>query len=233
MKTKDKLQTVTHNLSSTHIGLCIEYLNESKIVKQWNKHSLSSIIHGFIGLESYVNFLAHELFFNEESHLYLQFDRNSLPIKKMLISWNATLPILDKIEYILSLKSIKLSDKLKHQLMELNSLRNWLIHGFSYKTTYLLEPKNESETSFSIVSMEDSVNWKNKFPQTKFNSIGFLNSQDAEIAAKIALEVLKVLVKCYKQPILVLFSSNKLEAKAISHENDNDIYELLGYDKKK
>ncbi|MFN8231149.1 MAG: hypothetical protein U0V03_09545 [Bacteroidia bacterium] len=232
MQLNDGLQTTTNNLSSTHIGLALEYLYESRKIKQWNKQCLSTIIHGFIGLESYVNFLGHELFFNDESHLYLSLDKKELPLKKLLNSWGSTLPVLDKIEYLLSLKSKSLPDNLKFQLIELNNLRNWLVHGFSYKTTYLLEPDNVKEQTYSVLDMEDNVDWKKKFPHTKFHSLSLLDFSDAEIALKIVLEVLKVLINCYMQPIIIFILTDKLTVKSISHEDSNDIYALLkGEDK--
>lgn len=227
MKINDGLQIVTQNLSSTHLGLALEYLYESRERKQWNKKSISSIIHGFIGLESFVNFLGHELFFNGDSHLFLNIEKKDIPLKKLLNSWNSNLQLTEKVEYLLSLKGSNLPDNLKFQLIELNNLRNWLIHGFSYKSTYLVQPDPNTPNSGSVLDIEDNVDWKKKFPHTKFQSLTFLDSTDAQVALKIVLEIVKRLTISFKQPVLLMINTDKLTVKSISHEDENDIYSLL------
>ncbi len=74
-------------------------------------------------------------------------------------------------------------------MRELNSLRNWLVHGFSYKKIFLLQSTSEDDT-YDVVDIEESVNWAEKFPNTKFKPLEDLNSEDADLALRIVFEAL-------------------------------------------
>ncbi len=224
--TNEGLHEQTIDFTNVHLGLAIEYLYESRVWKQWNKSAFSSIIHGFIALESYVNYLGHELFFNEDAHMYLSIDKNQIANRRLLAKWNSNLPILDKIDFILSQKNVTIPGKLRLEIMELNNLRNWLMHGFTFKSLVLLEPVDGSKNHSRVLDIEDSVDWEKKFPITNFN-LRFLDTKDAEVASEIILKALKILVGSYLQPILIQLSDPKLKIMYISHEEENNIYDIL------
>ena len=126
----------------------------------------------------------------------------------MLKSWNASIQCVEKIDFLLSMHSFAIEGKLRQQLLELNNLRNWIAHGFPYKTVWLIEPDKQDKTTGTVLDYEDSVDWAKKFPATKFSSLNELNKKDAEIATRIVLEVLIKLATVHKQPFSILTTYN-------------------------
>jgi hypothetical protein len=114
--------------------------------------------------------------------------------------------------------------KLENQLRELNTLRNWIVHGFSYKTTYLIEP--ETEGVYNVVDMEDSVDWQKKFPNTKFKPLDRLGVEDARLALTIVLEILRIMSDSMHQPISICTYVPKANYK-ILFEDEFNIQEIV------
>jgi hypothetical protein len=212
---KDNLATITNDLSSVHLSLAVDALYESRVKKPYNKHAISAILHGYCALESAINFLGYEMFFNEDSNRFVSLKERDLPLRKMIKAWNSSLPCLDKIEYILSVYKAELPTDLKNKLFELNNLRNWLAHGFLYKTTFLLEPNSEGEHSYNVIDSEDDIDWKSKFQNTKFNSIAHIDSSDAEKAIRIILQIMLIISKSCNQPFSFLGCREKINYKIL------------------
>src|SRR4029079_17691164 len=104
-----------------------------------------------------------ELFFNEDSPRYVRPEQRDFLLKKSIRSWDTT-PFIEKTAFVLFHASKgELPSKLENQLRELNNLRNWLVHGFSYKTTYLLDPKPNETGDYEVVDIEESIDWSKKF----------------------------------------------------------------------
>jgi hypothetical protein len=193
----------------THLSHSIDLMRLAKSYsdKSQNKSNadlakrliLSSIIHAFAGLESFVNLLGYELFSNSDSPIFIPVEQRDFFLNKMAKSWD-TVSCLDKISFILSHSAkCALPAKLENQLRELNNLRNWLVHGFTYKQTFLLEPS--SDVGYKIVDTQDSVDWAKKFPNTKFKAWGELGTEDAHLALTIVFGALKVLSDSTSQPL--------------------------------
>ena len=128
----DNLLTFTVSLTADHLALAVESLYRTKFEDHRSKNAISTILHGFCALESAVNLIGYEMFWNHESDKYInEIDRDK-PLKRMLKSWNASLPCIEKIDYLFSIKKEELPPKLRNELIELNNLRNWLSHGFSF-----------------------------------------------------------------------------------------------------
>ena len=72
-------------------------------------------------------------------------------------------------------------------------LRNWVLHGYNFKTTVLLNPNEEG--NFDVVDREDSFDWQKKFPLTRFNRIDELRATDAKLALRIVLDTLHKVVE--------------------------------------
>jgi hypothetical protein len=81
-----------------------------------------------------------------------------------------------------------LPQELLCDLRELNKLRNWIAHGFVYKTTVLVE-KN-SQGTYDEVDVENEVDWAKSFPRTAFNTLDSLDNEDARKGLLIALRTL-------------------------------------------
>lgn len=218
----DCLHTFTISLYADHLGLAAEALYRIKDSDRRSKNAISSIMHSYCGLESAVNYIGYQLFFDSESEKYIKEEDRDLPLRRMINNWNSNLSCLEKIEYVLSIYKIILSPKLKNELLELNNLRNWLTHGFSYKQTLLLEPKNDEKNTFNLIDKEDSIDWIKKFPNTKFNPLDSLERDDAKKAFRIIMETLVIISTATGQPFYMATYYKNPNISLISNDTDID-----------
>jgi hypothetical protein len=205
------LHIITKSIDSEHLGHAVDQMKKSKRVSQnaqtgfdkmlINRCALSSILHGFCALESIISHLGYEMFFHPKSERYIAPENREPLLKKYIRSWDKA-ACLDKLSVILFyVANLELTPNLDTRLRELNTLRNWIAHGFSYTTTFLLEPKGDSEpNTYTVVDMENSIDWKSKFPNTKFKPLDKVDYEDAQIALAIVLEVFKLISECIRQP---------------------------------
>lgn len=196
----DNLIVFSTSLTSDHLGLAVEAFHRMDSSDNRSKNAITSILHGFSGLESAINLIGFDTFFNTDSVKYIPEEKRDLPLKKLLKSWNASLPCIEKIDFIFSIHKEKLDDTLRNKLIELNNLRNWIAHGFPYKTTYLIEPHKDNPKSGTVLDYEYSIDWSKKFPMNKFSPLDKLNKSDAEKALTIIFTLLIKLATITKQP---------------------------------
>lgn len=216
MKIHDEnLVTLSLSLTGDHLGLALEAFYRLDEMDKRSKNALSSILHAYCALESAVNSIGFEIFFNKDSHKYLDEKKRDIPLKKLLKAWKNSLPCLEKIDYLLSIHSEKIEDNLRYQLDELNNLRNLISHGFDYTVTWLIEPNENNKTSGTILDYEYSVDWKKKFPKTKFNPLDKLNKVDAEKALRIVINILIKLATVMEQPISLTIYNETTSYKVI------------------
>lgn len=223
---QDNLLTITNDLTSTHLELAFEKLYELREPGNKSKGAVSVILHSYFGLESTVNFIGYEMFFNKESQHYIKENERDMPLKKMLKSWNSTLQCIEKLEFITSYYKGEITMNLKNRLIELNNLRNWLSHGFSYKTTSLLQPQEGKENTYDVIDSEDEIDWNKKFPNCKFNSIVHLDINDAEKAIRIVLEILVYVSGLTNRYFFVTLTYCKKYSYRVIHK-DTNIDELI------
>lgn len=214
MKLDGELVTHTVSMSLVHLSQAIDmYLQARDEASSRNKpyrwiqsryNSISSIIHSYSAMESIVSETGHQVFFEEDSYLYVSVEKRSFALRKVLSNWKYA-SCLDKLNIIIEQASnALLPPKLSAELNEFNNLRNWLVHGFVYKSTLLLEKENGEEDTFTLVDREDSVDWSSKFPNTKFSALDELNENDAKKALVISLSVIKFIYQYRKEPFLLL-----------------------------
>lgn len=211
MRIDGELHTHTQSLESEHLGQAFDLLCESRRIAGGGRTSMSGlkerrvaiscIMHSFCFLEGAINALGYELFFNAQSGRYVPKDARDHLLERFLTSWDKA-PCLEKLHFIVSYSGARrVPDNLAARLRELNTLRNWLVHGFTFETTFLLEPNpTEGDGSFTVVDYEESVDWKAKFPNTHFNSLMALYHEDARKAMHISLECLEILSTIFTQP---------------------------------
>jgi hypothetical protein len=195
----------TNNLALTQIGQAVDmflasrdYANSTEPPYSWvlaHRYAVSSIIHAFIALESFVNELGYEIFSNPDSPKYISESSRNLALRRFAASWGKALPVVDKFEFLISEKSLTIEARLLNQLRELNNLRNYLVHGFSFKTMVLLQANDDN--TYTEVDREDSIDWKKSFPNTKFNAIDRLSYRDALVALEIVLACLQLQTLAY------------------------------------
>ena len=191
METPDNLRTYQVDLTMHHLGRAVElYFQSTSFVKRvqpWDwilegRNAFSSIIHAYCGLESAINGIGYELFFNTDSSIYIPPERRDFPLARMIDAWHGRMQSVDKLKFILAHEAnAEITQPLAAEVQEVNNLRNWIVHGFSFKRTVLLEPKQEEEGVFTEVDREDTVSWEAKFPRLKFNSLDELDAEDAVV----------------------------------------------------
>jgi hypothetical protein len=227
----------TMSLDSEHLSHAIELMRisiaPSKMTKPVMEHvfahrfAISSIVHAFSGLESAINLFGFELFFNPDSQRFVPHKQRDFLLNRMIKSWD-TAPSIDKLSFVLAHSGkLVLQPKLENQLRELNNLRNWIVHGFSYKKTYLVEPSSENPGAYNVVDIEDSVDWAKKFPNTKFKSLDRLDAYDAQLALRIIFSSLKLLSDCMDQPLGILTCIPDLKYTVLHGDSFNEKVEEL------
>ena len=223
MKIED-IHTITHSLTDTHFGQALDCLlkcrDDLKHSMIENRNAISTIVHAFLGLESAINLVGDNLFFNNESHIYISLDNRDYALNRLIQNW-ATMPTLKKIDFLFSYSDgFSISPNLKSQITELNNLRNWIVHGFVYKETLLLEETGKD--SYNLIDRELHIDWEIKFPITKFNTLSDLNKNDAFLALKICLEIAKNLSIKFQQPFSITRTYGEIEYKIIHQDCDID-----------
>jgi hypothetical protein len=188
----------TVNLFDEHLAYAIDQLRlaietpESKTHDDFRvewRHATSSVIHGFSALDGLVNYLGFELFFNDKSEHFIKSGDRSYALNQLLKSWGR-FSVVNKVELILAeTHSNPLEPNIVGKLNELNTMRNWLVHGLPYTITYLEETIWEGMRFTSTLhDIEDNFD-VGKFSVTKFKSPASLDKNDAKTAFVIVLEV--------------------------------------------
>ena len=169
------------------------YLVAAEPLTDWRVRShsaLSSVLHAFCAFESSVNELGHLMFFLPSSAIYLSTEKRGYLLSKAVAGWNR----LECIEKFILLVELLHGETIRPQtearLRELNTLRNWIAHGFAFQSTLLLAPT--ATGTFDQVDREDSVNWRTKFPNQKFHPLNELDHLDAHKAIVTVIEGLLV-----------------------------------------
>lgn len=199
----DELLHTTMTIGPDHLGHAIELLYMSKREPEKRvvpRLSTSSIIHSFAGMEASINSLAYNMFSNTQSTLYMPTGERDYLIEKQIRSWDTT-GIIDKILFILSRFKSELPPNLQARIREINTLRNWILHGLCYGRTYLINQEERSEGVYEVVDFEDHINWQGKFPHMKFSNLLEMKPSDAENCLRTILEALLITTIETKYPL--------------------------------
>lgn len=200
------LQPTTRHLYSIHMQAAIGELHASRAFAESSEpfarcrahqSALSSIIHACAGLESALSLLRYQMFTDTESRLYVPPEQRNLLIRRLIDSWERSVRPWEKVSFILESQGQPVDRRLEAQLAELNNLRNGLVHGSVYNTTYLME--HVGEGCYEVADQEDSVDWKRRFPNTQFAPIHALSHRDAYRANQIVLNSVKALARATRQ----------------------------------
>jgi hypothetical protein len=217
------------SLTNSHLGHAFDLLHSARSAgadkanaqasELSHRYAISSIIHAYASLESQINHVGYEMFFQERSKRYVPIDKRSFVLRRFVQSWNNT-PCIDKLLYLVTEPgSTPFPEPLNQQLRELNTLRNWLVHGFSYTTTDLVLPLGTH--SWDVVDTEDNVSWLSKFPQTKFRSPDSLSSKEATLSLRIVLEALELLSNTLDLPIFFCTITSGMRPNIIYRDKSN------------
>jgi hypothetical protein len=96
----ENLVTFSTSLTADHLGLALEAFYRIDDMDRGSKNAISSILHCFCGLESAVNLIAFDTFFNSDSPKFISEEKRDMPLKKFIKSWSASIPCLEKIDYL-------------------------------------------------------------------------------------------------------------------------------------
>jgi hypothetical protein len=201
------LHTYTQDLTAIHLGAALGCLYQARQgaaqpdkplgsdgvpmrLIRVRQLAISSIMHCYSGLESAINSAGYRLFSDQESPRYIT--ERDLPLKRFIEAWNKTLPLVDKFCFLLENSGKDVPRELAQPVRELASLRNWIVHGFNYKTTILCQESPDRQ-ALLVIDREDSCNWSEKFSQTRFKSLDMLDSDDADKANRIVVQALVAL----------------------------------------
>jgi hypothetical protein len=212
MEFDGELLCYTVSLTNSHLCQAIdtylsseEHKNSSTTKYNWitSKNSaLSSIIHSFCALESAINEVGHMMFHDSKSPIYFLDQGRNYTLRKAIQSWK-NVDCIEKFHIIIDCAPKgKHVEKLVNRMREFNGLRNWLVHGFVFEASILLENKPE-EGVYEQVDREDNVNWISKFPNTKFGSIDQLSSTDARTSLLITLDAMRILYGIINKPLIL------------------------------
>lgn len=218
----NKAYSLSDTIIGLHFGHAVEQMHKAnqllkKVKTGFEKEaitraSLSSILHSFCALESAVNMAGQQMFNNPISISYFPESKRTFTLTKFINSWNNS-SIIDKVFVILECASReKISKKLESQLREFNLIRNWIAHGFSYVRTLSLEI-TEDPNVYNVTEVKGDIDWKSKFPNTKFKELKKLNARDAKIALEITLEILRLMSEISRQPFGFSFITNENKEK--------------------
>ena len=166
------------------------------------------------------------MFDDPESRRYISPQQRDVPLELLVKAWSRNLPVVEKLRFVVSRAGLTCSASLGAQLAELTTLRNWLVHGFIYKTTLLLS--RTGDTTFSILDREDSVEWQKRFPNSKFQPFDRLSYEDGVTALRIVFEALKQLsaateesftaMPCYGEGVHIFMISKSTDVSAAIEE---------------
>jgi len=193
------------SLESYHLSQAVDmflasrrYSEQKEPAYAWiisHRNAVSAIIHAYVALESCVNLLGYSTFLDSESPHHIPDGDRDVALRKFAQTWDRTLPVSDKFEFLVSRKAIPADPNLLCEIRELAALRNYLVHGYTFRKSVLLE-RSEAGT-YSVVDYEDSPDLRPKFPHTKFSSLDKLSWQDARTTLRIVFDCLKLLSRAY------------------------------------
>ena len=87
----ENLVTFSTSLTADHLGLALETFYRIDDMDGRSKNAISIILHCFCGLESAVNLIAFDAFFNSDSPKFISEEKRDMPLKKFIKSWNASI----------------------------------------------------------------------------------------------------------------------------------------------
>lgn len=187
--------------------------------------SVSSIIHSFCAVESAVNAIAYQIFRDDKHPHYISPIDRSFVLRKIISNWKA-MQCIDKFCVLLECtKQTEPPQDLLADLRELNNLRNWIVHGFVYKSTILLE-KNTDGT-YDEVDVENEIDWRKHFPRNTFQPLDRIDSSDARKALLIALRALAWLQPADHSGMLIIPSYMKPPSATLVTDTNFDFAAML------
>jgi hypothetical protein len=238
--TDDILKEEIKSLHSLHIGLAIDEMREATdLMKDKDKSpdlllvrrlAISSILHSFCSLEALISYLGFKRFESPESDDFLSLDDRGYFLNRYLKSWEK-LNTIEKINGLhVSYCDDVLDQKIKDRLLELNNLRNWIVHGKVYSTVSLIEPIDAfpGGQGYYIIDEEISIKWKEKFPHCKFKEPHYLDHKDAQVALRIVIEVFLLLSNLTGHHFFFTTYYPSISANGLAGDMTADIDGILG-----
>jgi hypothetical protein len=183
----------------------------------------AAVIQAVVALEATVNALGHDFLFDESQPQYIQPNASDVPMHLLRQAWPRSLTLVEKLRFVLSRFSEPLEAAVASRLSELLTYRNWLAHGYIYRTQLLLEYLDDKEIVMHEHDRDDSVKWAVRFPNLKFSSLDAVAPKDAEASLRVMLEVLASIARsCGRAFEILYFAGDKAR---VYHERGTGAFE--------
>lgn len=234
-----ELVTLTSTLAYGQMGHAVdtllisrEFASSLEAKHSWilsHRYAVSSIVHSYIGFESFVNYIGSQLFIDTESPKFIPKQDRSLPLRRLIAAWERTVSIAEKFDYLVSMKEVTVDAILVNELREVNRLRNMIVHGACFETTLLLEskPTTEEPNVHLLVDREDSIDWKESFPNTKFKSLDRLDYEDASTVLRIIIQALRTLCKAHIEGMVIVSYHKGIQTSQILPFHEDNMSQVL------
>lgn len=198
-----EVRTDVRTLYAEHLGHALDLLRQSLSggeeepcsaqYLQSQRCAMSAIIHAFSSLEAALNFMAYRMFTIKDAREFIPIDERGFFVQSMIRRWR-DLKIMEKCNVVLSVSHASiLPNEVHSRLSELNTLRNWLVHGKSYHSIIRVSPSDDAHILYEVVDEQPGQDWREKFPLCRFNEPLAVNRSDAQTALRVIIETLAVL----------------------------------------
>ena len=203
------LDVISVSLFDQHIAQAIDELQKALALPETGTHedyliewrlSSSCIVHSVSALDSLVNGIGFDYFFNKDTDHFIPDKSRGFSLKRMIKAWD-NLSLLERLMVVAEVTDIdSLQPKIENEIRELNDLRNWIIHGKPFILMTLREYYRDEENYFraDVHDWEESVDWKKKYPNTKFKSPSRLDRHDAKNALRISVKAILFILEQIK-----------------------------------
>jgi len=236
--TDDILKEEIKSLHSLHIGLAIDEMRKaSDMINEKDKSpdlllvrrlSVSSILHAYCSLEALINYLGFFRFESPESDDFLPPNKRGYFLNRYLKSWER-LNTIEKINGLhVSYCDDVLDQNLNNRLSELNTLRNWVVHGKIYSTVSLIEQIDAYPQGQGYYIIDEEVSMKWKFPYCKFKEPHYLDHLDAQVALRIVIEAFQLLSKITGRHLFFRTYYPSFSANSLGGDMTANIDKILG-----
>ena len=167
--------------------------------------AIATIVHSVAAIEATANAIGHDFLFDEHHREFIPRDGQNVAMEILRAAWARSLSTVKKLQFIHSQYNATFPESTASNLEELAKYRNWLVHGYIFRTQLLLEFEDDRLGILKEHDRVDSVNWKDRFPHLKLSPLDSVSPNDAKNALRMMLQVLCELAGASSQHFEILY----------------------------
>jgi hypothetical protein len=188
----------TETLYSEHIGEAVDACIRARRFSlgapgrrpRERRSAVTSIVHGYAGMEAVANIFRFELFENKEGRFYKPIDEDDAAVRRYLERWDWHI-LEERYAYLLKVRSADpLDPGLVARISEVRRLRHLLAHGHDAPGLILFDANDRD-------NVEIDVRHNKKFPHLKFADFNKLTHEDARKALEVVLRAVQHLIRAF------------------------------------